>query len=369
MSPILVPQTIFSVFVVLIGALISCACALAYFRHVRMERPAVGTFNGRDIGFLSVFIIALPLLYLVLPGWALTGFLIVTFLASLSIGYRNLLAPTALWLIIGLLIGTNIWLAETQLGTVGGWQLYWGLTSVIVLFGVVAVVNLYIQGGMRLKHVAVLAFGLAFYDAFFSMVIPLTPKLADAFQGKPLDPSIGMRTALLSSNIGIGDLLVYGLFTVAAFKAYGWIGARVSFFIVTVFGALLPATAPLLLSIVIRGGINVVTPAQMLFGPAALLAYLWLRRRGRERTMAEYLASSDPGRPVTTRPSGRPGSSPTPPIPPPPPSGSAVPDGTTPARPATREPSPAAVPAPRPDLPVPVSRSVSFRRLRHSAPG
>lgn len=351
MSPILVPQTIFSVFVVLVGALLSCACALAYFRHVRMERPAVGTFNGRDIVFLSVFIIALPLLYLVLPGWALTGFLIVTFLASLSIGYRNLLAPMTLWLVIGILIGANIWLAETQLGTVRGWQFYWGLTSVIVLFGVVAVVNLYIQGGMRLKHVAVLAFGLAFYDAFFSMVIPLTPQLADEFQGKPLDPSIGMRTALLSSNIGIGDLLVYGLFTVAAFKAYGWVGARVSFGIVTIFGALLPATAPLLLSIVIRGGINVVTPAQMFFGPAALLAYFWLRRIGRERTMAEYLASSDPGRPVKTRPPGRAPSRPTKP------SGSPAAGGPAPTVPTTPELTP--VPAARPELPVPVSRSVS----------
>lgn len=351
MSPILVPQTIFSVFVVLIGAVLSCACALAYFRHVRMERPAVGTFNGRDIAFLSVFIIALPLLYLVLPGWALTGFLIVTFLASLSIGYRNLLAPMTLWLVIGVLIGTNIWLAETQLGTVRGWQFYWGLTSLIVLFGVVAVVNLYIQGGMRLKHIAVLAFGLAFYDAFFSMIIPLTPQLADAFQGKPLDPSIGMRTALLSSNIGIGDLLVYGLFTVAAFKAYGWVGAKVSFGIVTVFGALLPATAPLLLSIVIRGGFNVVTPAQMFFGPAALLAYLWLRHQGRERTMAEYLASSDPGRPVTTRPTGRPGSTPSPS------SGSALPDTPARVKPPTPELTPG--PATRPKLPVPVSRSAS----------
>lgn len=357
MSPILVPQTVFSVFVVLIGALLSCACALAYFRHIRMERPAVGTFNGRDIVFLSVFIIALPMLYLVLPGWALTGFLIVTFLASLSIGYRNLLAPTTLWLTIGLLIGVNIWLAETQLGTVRGWQIYWGLTSVIVLLGVVAVVNLYVQGGMRLKHIAILAFGLAFYDAFFSMVIPLTPQLADAFQGKPLDPSIGMRTALLSSNIGIGDLLVYGLFTVAAFKAYGWIGAKVSFGIVTVFGALLPATAPLVLSIVIRGGINVVTPAQMFFGPAALVAYLWLRRRGQERTMAEYLASSDPGHPVATRPPTRlqpKPTVPTTPTAPGAPTGPVAPPASTAPVTPEQQPSP-----PSPRRPVPVSRSVT----------
>jgi hypothetical protein len=35
-------------------------------------------------------------------------------------------------------------------------------------------------------------------------------------------------------------------------------------------------------------------PPQALFGPAAFLCYLWLKHRwGRERTMAEYLASTD----------------------------------------------------------------------------
>jgi hypothetical protein len=159
----------------------------------------------------------------------------------------------------------NSWLARTQLGTVRGWQLYWALTSVIVLLGSVAVVNLYVQGGMRLKHVAYFAFGLAFYDAFFSMVIPLTLLLADAFLGRPLDPSIGMRTALLGAKIGIGDLLMYGLFTVAAFKAYGRIGAQVAFPTVAIFGAILPASAPLVLSVVIRGGLYVVVPAQTCF--------------------------------------------------------------------------------------------------------
>ena len=35
-------------------------------------------------------------------------------------------------------------------------------------------------------------------------------------------------------------------------------------------------------------------PAQSLFGPAAFVAYLWMKRHyGRELTMAEYLASQD----------------------------------------------------------------------------
>lgn len=293
MSPILIPQTLFSVIVVLVGALTSCACSLYYFGHIRMDRPTIGTFNARDIIILSILIIGLPILYLALPHWALTGFLLLTFLASLSIGYRSLLPPTLLWPAIAGILGLNLWLARTQLGTVVGWQIYWVLTSLIVLLGSVAVVNLYIQGGMRLQHVAYFAFGLAFYDAFFSMVVPLTPLLADAFLGRPLDPSIGMRTAHFAANIGIGDLLIYGLFTVAAYKAYGQSAARLALATTAVFGAILPASVPLLLTAFTGHSLNLVVPAQTFFGPAALLVYLRLRRRGPERTMHHYRTSRE----------------------------------------------------------------------------
>jgi hypothetical protein len=294
MPNLLVPQTMFTLVCVLIGSIGTSAFALYYFRRVRLERPAIGTFNGRDIVVLFCFIVTLPALYLVLPHWALTSFLVLTFLASLSIGYRPLLPAGQLWLLIGLAIGGNVWIARTMLGTVTGWQVYWALTSVIVLLGAAAVANLYVQGGMYLRHVATFAFALAFYDALFSLVIPLTPRLADAFIGYPLDPSIGMRVGIYNANIGIGDLLVYALYVLAAFKAYGRRAARVAMGLIAVFGSALPALAPLVISAVSRGNANIVVPAQACFGPPALLAYLWMRRRwGTERTMREFLASGD----------------------------------------------------------------------------
>ena len=55
---------------------------------------------------------------------------------------------------------------------------------------------------------------------------------------------------------------------------------------------------------------DLVVPAQTLFGPAAFLGYLWLRRRyGRERTMQEFLASADVPQPapvVATQPAVQP---------------------------------------------------------------
>src|SRR5262249_13926828 len=260
----------------------------------RVRAPALAPFNGRDIVVFFFFIVPLPVLYLFLPHWALTSFLVLTFLASLSIGYRPVLPAGQLWLLIGLALGGNVWIARTMLGTVAGWQVYWALTSVIVLFGASAVANLYVQGGMHLRHVAIFAFVLAFYDATFSLVIPLTPKLADAFIGYPLDPSIGMRVGIYNANIGIGDLLVYALFLIAAFKAYGRAAVRVAMGLIVVFGSALPAPRPLVISAVARGNANIVVPAQACFGPPAMVAYLWMRRRfGPERTMAEFLASDD----------------------------------------------------------------------------
>jgi hypothetical protein len=300
MVDMLVPQTLVQVAVVLFGAIATSLFATGYLRRVRLERPAVGTFNGRDVVVLFVFIVALPMLYLVLPHWALTSFLVLTFVASLSIGYRPVVAPGPLWAGIGLLLGANIWIARTSLGTVGGWQVYWLETSLIVLLGASAVANLYVQGGMRLRHVAWFALFLAFYDFTFSQLIPLTPLLADAFIGYPLDPSIGMRFGIYNANIGIGDLLVYALYTIAALKAYGRRAWRIALGVVIVFGSLGPGLAPLVLDAVTRGSNNFVVPAQTFFGIPAFLVYLWMRRRwGTERTVQEFLASTDVRSPVT----------------------------------------------------------------------
>jgi hypothetical protein len=288
----MVEQTLFQTAVVVFGALTTVAVALVYFRRVRLERPAIGCFNGRDITVLFAFIVTLPVLYLFLPPLVLTCFLVLTFVSALSIGFRPLLPSSLLWWSIALLLGTNILVARYLLGTTRGWQLYWALTSVAVLCAAVAVSNLYVQGGMRLRHVAWFALGLAVYDPIFSFGFPLTARLADEFAGFPLDPSIGFRAGLDSANIGIGDLLVYSTFAVAAYKGYGRRGAELAFGLVAVFGGLAPSLAPLVISAVVRGNIGVVVPAQLFFGPAAFVGYRILARSGRERSMSAWLAAS-----------------------------------------------------------------------------
>src|SRR5206468_12239281 len=132
-------------------------------------------------------------------------------------------------------------MARNLLGTVLGWQLYWVENSVLVVLGAVAVANLYCQGGMRLKHVSWFALILAVYDAIFTLKWPVTNTLAERFLGYPLDPSVAFRMGIYNASIGLGDLLVYALFTITALKAYGWSAARVSLVAVTVFGGVVPA--------------------------------------------------------------------------------------------------------------------------------
>jgi hypothetical protein len=279
--------------VIMTGTIVVCGGALAYFRRVRMERPAVGTFNARDVAILLVFIGVLPFVYGWLPVPLVTCLLVLTFASALYIGYRPLLGSAGIWLGIGLLFGFNIWTSYHLMGTLPGWQLWFTEQSVTVMLGAIAVCNLYLQGGMKLRHVAWLSLGLAGYDVIFAAYYPLTGRLIARYLTHPLTPLVGMRFGYVDYAVGLGDLLVYSLFFVAAYKAYGARAATVAAGVIVVMGGFATAFIPFLFNFT-NANLDDLVPAQSLFGPAAFVAYLWMKRHyGRERTMAEYLASQD----------------------------------------------------------------------------
>lgn len=283
----------FQLGVALIGAALASLGALFYFRRVRMERPAIGKFNGRDITILFFFLMILPAFYLVIPRWALETLLVITYMSALSIGLQKLLSPLKMWLVIGVLIGADLWMGQHLLGTVAGWQVFWAENSLIVLIAAISVANLYAQGGMQLKHVAWFAAALAIYDSVFSIGFPVTNLLVRDFVGYPLFPAMGMRISFNEAIVGLGDLLVYAAFTITAVKAYGPKALKLALTLILVFGAAMPTLSGLLINY-IDARADVIIPAQTWFGPAALIGYLWLRRHyGRERTMKEYLESPD----------------------------------------------------------------------------
>lgn len=286
-------QTFTELGVIMTGVIVVCGGALAYFRRVRVERPAVGTFNARDVVILLVVIGVLPFVYGWLPTTFVTCLLTLTFASALYIGYRPLLGPAVTWLSIGLLFGFNIWSSNHIMGTLPGWQVWFIEQGVVVALAAIAVCNLYLQGGMKLRHVSGLALALAGYDVLFSAYYPLTGRLIARYLTHPLTPLWGIRIGLVDYAIGLGDLLVYSLFFVAAYKAYGAKAARIAAVVIVLMGGFATAFIPFLFSFT-NANLDELIPAQSLFGPAAFVTYLWMKRHyGRERTMAEYLASQD----------------------------------------------------------------------------
>lgn len=278
--------------VALVGTLVTITLSAVYMRLVRLERPAVGTFNGSDIVVVFGFIVFLPLLYVIMPLEPLLVVLGLVFTSALFFGLRPLIGPTPTWLVIGVLIGANVWMARTMLGTVAGWQMFWIENDIIILIAAVTTANLYAQGGMKVRHVAWFSLVLAAYDIVFTFVWPITNALAQEFIGWPFDPSLGFRIGIYNATIGLGDLLIYGLFVTVVLKAYGAGAARGAALIAIGFGAILPAVLPFFTAIFIDSRTDLIVPAQAAFGPAAFLYYRWLRRtHSSERTMEKYVAS------------------------------------------------------------------------------
>jgi hypothetical protein len=289
----LLQQTLTEFGVVIVGSTVVSLAALWYFRRVRMERPPIGTFNGRDVVILLVLVSTLPFLYAILPNLLITCLLVLTFASSLYIGYRQLVGTAGVWLGIGVLIGLNIWTSDHMLGTVAGWQLWWSELSLVVGLGAVAISNLYVQGGMKLRFVAWLALALGMYDLVFATILPLTDRLVATYLSHPLDPLLGMRFGLDNFGLGLGDLLIFSMFLIAAYKAYGRRAAQIAFALILLVGGVVTSFVPFLFNF-LDNQLDLLVPAQSFFGPAAFLCYLWMKRRyGRERTMAEYWASPD----------------------------------------------------------------------------
>lgn len=87
----------------------------------------------------------------------------------------------------------------------------------------------------------------------------------------------------MSASIGLGDLLVYGMFVTAACKQFGKRGSRTALLTIFLFGALAPTLMPLVVSHFNEGSAGIVVPAQTFFGPAAFAVSAWLHRRSPTR--------------------------------------------------------------------------------------
>ncbi|MFC9531604.1 hypothetical protein [Streptomyces sp. NPDC056975] len=280
-------QSVFFTLVTLGIALGVSLAGVAYFRLVTLPRPAVGAFNGNDMVIMMGFVIALPFLYLALPGALLPPVLGLTLAGGLAVAYGPVARSARLrWLLIAGLLAADWFAARTAEHDPTHALPYWLINSTVIMLMAVGAANLNAQGGLRLRHVARFALALAAYDLFFATAVPITQRLFDAVQGYAFAPSAGLRVGDLGAVLGMGDLLVYALYSTVAYKAYGRSGLATALGLVAVFGALLPTLTPVTVE-ALTGHLPEIVPAQIFFGPAAFVGHLVLRRRGPERRMAD----------------------------------------------------------------------------------
>lgn len=305
----MVTQILFQTTMPIIGALAAMVCALCYFQRIQLERPAIGVFNTRDVVILFGFIILLPFLYLAVPQTVLSCLLIATFSGSIYMGLRPLLLPRFIWLLIIVMMVATIVIVKGFLRTSIGWQVYWALNDIVILLVAISAANLYVQGGMRLSHIAGLQLFLIFYDFIFIVIFPVTPQLFDRFTGTLFTPAVIFSVGPYNSDIGLGDLLMYCLFTLAAYKGFGRQGLITAFIVIPIFGAIVPVLSPLALTFFVHGKGASAIPAQTFFGPAALVAYFLLSHHRNEHRIGDfYRLQETAGRVfIRTRRPARPG--------------------------------------------------------------
>jgi hypothetical protein len=257
------------------------ACALlggwGYFRRYQVSRPPIGVLNLKDITLMVIFILLAPFLYLVLPLWAAWGLLGLSALGVLSATWEPVLhARWATWLVVlaGLSAdsGAAFLFGRSSIG-------FLAVNNTLLLLVIVGISNLWAQSGMKARDVVLLAAVLTVYDVLATSALPLTSDLFTRLAGLPLAPIIAWGSGSSVVGIGLGDLLLATVFPLVMRKAFDRAAG-----ITAIVLALL--AVGLLLALPLPG----VFPVMVVLGPLMVVQYFyWRRRRGRERTMWQYL--------------------------------------------------------------------------------
>ncbi len=271
-------------------AMVTIVAAWWYFRTWSMTRPPLGTVNLGDITMTLVFVVTLPFLYLWLPGWILVTMLAVTSLSILWFVAEPIMASAlARWGFAGGLVIAELLLVRQGTGE----AVFLLANNVVILVMVVGVSNVWAQGGLRARDLAIFAGAIAVYDLIATGVFPLTTDMIERLAGFPFVPMVvwpagdGQWT-----GIGMGDLLMAAVGPLVLRKAFGRAAGLAAMMLA------LGVIASVLL-IARWGTVPETFPTMVVLGPVMIAQYLWLGRRyGGERTYARYLTEE----PVVPKP-------------------------------------------------------------------
>jgi hypothetical protein len=273
---------IIAVFVVYAASAAAIALGWLYFLRYTIPRPPLGVYNGTDVVVIVVGIVALPYLYLALPLVVVALIFALAVLNVLALAAEPLLsARRAAWLAVFGVGAADVG-ALIVAGPMSGPFLV--VNDLVVALAVVGVTNLWVQSGMRARHLAILGGILAIYDYVATARLPLTADLVARLAALPFAPVVAWPVGVNGEwvGLGLGDLLFATAFPLVLCKAYcqraGALALAVSL-----------ATTAALLALSALGVLPRVFPVMVILGPLMIVQYgFWHRRLGDERTMRAY---------------------------------------------------------------------------------
>jgi hypothetical protein len=270
----LISLTVTSILIV-----VTALAARVYFHRIRIERPPIGVFNLRDVGFSFVVLVVVPPLYLRLPRG-----LIATVLTVFGLGLLYFMLSPMIRRPAAFALATLLAVGEVVLDVTGRAQTsaFIGLNDLVLIMMVVGVCNTWAQSGIRGRDTAVFAAVVAGYDLVATGLLPTTADFATRLASLPFAPTMGWGTGSAAAFTGLGDLLFIVLWPLVAEKAYSAAAGR--FALGITLGCVATITTLFQAHVLSRP-----VPGMVLMGPAIIGHWLWLRHRHPvERTAGEY---------------------------------------------------------------------------------
>jgi hypothetical protein len=271
-------------FLVVFGHVVAAALlGWLYFRGYRVTRPPIGVINLRDVALTMVGIVLVPYLYLLLPSWLVIALLMLAMAGILHTLWEPIVrAAWATWTIVVVLVAADV----------GGWLKlgpasppFIAVNNAVLGLAAVGVANLWAQSGMKARDAAVLGGALAIYDFIATVHLTLMDDLMRRLIDLPFAPLVAWPVGEDGGwlGIGLGDLLLAGVFPLVMRKAFGKSAG------VAAMAAAL-GTIGAMLALLASGTIGTTLPVMVGLGPLMALQYIhWRRRLGRERPTWEYL--------------------------------------------------------------------------------
>ncbi len=206
--------------VILGCVLASMLLSMLYFRRCAISRPPIGVINLWDVAFLLAAIVVVPYLYLGLPSWLVMALLTLGMAGLLYILLEPILRRALLAVgITALIVAADIFVAW-RYGTAG--IPFFVVNNAVLIAVVVGFSNLWAQGGMPARALAILAGALAVYDFIFAERLSLMGDLFTGLAAMPFAPILAWPTGGGQwLGLGLGDLIIATLAPLVLRKAYG----------------------------------------------------------------------------------------------------------------------------------------------------